>query len=114
MTLRDIQALLGGRLLTAGTIPDAECPRIFASDLMSDVLAFMDSGSILITGLVNPHVVRTASLVDASAIVIVQGKRPDLGTVAEADRNHLPIIATECSMFETCSRISRSLDGVRR
>ncbi len=81
---------------------------------MSDVLAFMDSGSILITGLVNAHVIRTARLVDAAGIVLVQGKRPDPGTVAEAGRSNVPLIATKCSMYEACSRISRAFQGVPR
>jgi predicted transcriptional regulator len=114
MTLRDIQSLLGGEVLSVGTGLDTDCLKVFASDLMSDVLAFMDSGSVLLTGLVNPHVVRTACLVDAAAIVVVQGKRPAPNVLEEAGRNRLPIIATGCSMFEACSRISRSLDGAPR
>lgn len=113
MTLQDIRALLGGELLTAGVSLDDECVQVFASDLMSDVLAFMDPGSVLITGLVNTHVVRTARLVDVKAIVLVEGKRPDVEVVAEARRNNVPIIATGCSMFEACGRISRSLPGAR-
>ena len=113
MTLQDIRALLGGELLTPGVSLDEECAQVFASDLMSDVLAFMDPGSVLVTGLVNTHVVRTARLVEVKAIIIVQGKRPDREVVAEAGRNNVPIIATCFSMFETCSRISRSLPGDR-
>ena len=113
MTLQDIRALLGGELLTVGVSLDDECAQVFASDLMSDVLAFMDPGSVLVTGLVNAHVVRTARLVDVKAIILVEGKRPDGQVVAEASRNHVPIIATGCSMFEACSRISRSLPGAR-
>lgn len=113
MTLQEIRTLLGGELLTQGMDLAAECGKVFASDLMSDVLAFMDPGSVLLTGLVNAHVVRTARLVEAKAIIVVQGKRPDTTVVAEALRNNVPIIATGCSMFEACSRISRSLPGNR-
>ncbi len=113
MTLQDIRALLGGELLTSGLSLGAECSRVFASDLMSDVLAFMDPGSLLLTGLVNAHVVRTARLVDVQGIVVVQGKRPDPAVVAEAKQNNVPIIATSCSMFEACARISRSLGANR-
>jgi predicted transcriptional regulator len=105
--------LLGGELLTQGVDLEAECIKVFASDLMSDVLAFSEPGSILMTGLVNAHVVRTAHLVEVKAIIVVQGKRPDTAVVAEALRNNVPIIATGCSMFEACSRISRFLPGNR-
>jgi predicted transcriptional regulator len=113
MTLQDIRTLLGGELLTPGLDLDTGCSKVFASDLMSDVLAFSEPGSILMTGLVNAHVVRTARLVEVKAIIVVQGKRPDTAVVAEALRNNVPIIATSCSMFEACSRISRSLPGNR-
>ncbi len=108
LTLKEIQDLLGGELLTPGTCLEGLCVKIFASDLMSDVLAFMDPGSVLLTGLVNAHVVRTAHLAEAVAVVIVQGKRPERSVVEEAGRNNVPIIATGCSMFEACARISRS------
>jgi predicted transcriptional regulator len=108
MKLREVLSLLGGELLTPGISLETECSKVFASDLMSDVLAFTEPGSLLMTGLVNSHVVRTACLVDATAIVIVQGKRPDMKVVDEARENNLPIISTGCSMFEACSRISRS------
>ncbi len=113
MTLQEIRMLLGGELLTQGVNLEAECGKVFASDLMSDVLAFMDPGSVLLTGLVNTHVVRTARLVEVKAIIVVQGKRPDMDVVAEALRNNVPIIATGCSMFEACARISQSLPGSR-
>jgi len=108
MTLKEVQTLLGGELLTQGLNLEAPCHKVFASDMMSDVLAFTDPGSILLTGLVTPHVVRTAHLADVMAIVLVQGKKPAPEVVAEAVKNSIPIIATGCSMFEACSRISRS------
>jgi predicted transcriptional regulator len=108
MTLRQILILVEGQLLTPGMNLETECSKVFASDLMSDVLAFMDPGSVLLTGLANSHVVRTACLVDIKAIIIVQGKRPDREVVDEAKQNNLPVISTPFSMFEACSRISRS------
>lgn len=114
LTLREIQHLLSGELLTPEMNLEMECSKIFASDLMSDVLAFMDPGSVLVTGLVNHHVVRTARLADVTAIVFVQGKRPDARVMEEARLHKLPIISTTCSMFEACSIISRSFPGSGR
>ena len=109
MTLRDVQTLLEGELLTPGATLEIEFSGVFASDLMSDVLAFMNPRGILLTGQVNAHVVRTARLVEVAGIVVIQGKRPDAKVVGEAGENEVPIIATACSMFEACSRISRVL-----
>ena len=109
LTLKDVQSLLSGELLTSGMNLEKECSKIFASDMMSDVLAFSDPESVLVTGLITSHVVRTACLADVSAIVLVQGKRPEPKVIDEARVRNLPIISTACSMFEVCSRISRSL-----
>jgi len=114
MTLREIQASLSGELLTPGVNLDIECPKLFASDLMSDVLAFIQPGSVLITGLANAHVVRTSFLVNVKAVIIVQGKRPDVTVIDEARENNLPVISTRCSMFDACSRISRFLPEENR
>ena len=108
LTLKGIMTELDGELLTPGSDLEAECAKFFASDLMSDVLAFIKPGSILMTGLVNSHVVRTARLVEVTAIVIVQGKRPDRKVIDEARENRVPIIVTGCSMFEACSRVAGS------
>jgi predicted transcriptional regulator len=108
MTLKGIMTELDGELLTPGMNLEAECAKLFASDLMSDVLAFIKPGSILMTGLVNSHVVRTARLVEVTAIVVVQGKRPDRKVIDEAREYRVPIIATGCSMFEACSRVAGS------
>jgi predicted transcriptional regulator len=110
-TLREISDLLGGEILTPGMDLEIECARIFASDLMSDVLAFMDPGAVLLTGLINFHVVRTARLAEAAAIVIVQGKRPDGDVVTEAGRHRVPVISTGFSMFDSCAKLSRAFDG---
>jgi predicted transcriptional regulator len=107
LNLRELQRLLGGELLTPEMNLETECSKIFASDLMSDVLAFMHPGSVLVTGLVNAHAVRTACLADVAAIVYIQGKRPDATVMEEAVRRGLPIMTTRCSMFEACSLISK-------
>ena len=105
-SLNEITSLLGGERLTPGTGLETECTKVFASDLMSDVLAYMEPASVLLTSLANFHAVRTACLLDAAALVIVHGKRPDAKVVEEARANNLPVITTGLSMFEACSRIS--------
>lgn len=106
IVLQDVLALLEGELLTPGSPLDVECPRIFASDLMSDVLTSAEPGSLLLTGLANAHVVCTCSLADLAAIVFVQGKRPDAVVVGQARSKNLPLIATKMSMFEACGRLA--------
>ena len=106
IVLKDILALLDGELLTAGNCLEVECPRVFASDLMSDVLTSAEPGSLLLTGLANGHVVCTCSVADLAAVVFVQGKRPDADVVCQARSKNLPLIATKLSMFDACSTLA--------
>jgi len=107
MILKDVLALVKGEFLTPEMDLGIECPGIFASDLMSDVLTFINPGSVLLTGLINSHVVRTASLTDVMAIVFVQGKRPEMEVIDEAREMNLPLISTQLSMFDACSKLAQ-------
>jgi predicted transcriptional regulator len=106
IVLKDVLALLDGELLTPGSPLETACPKVFASDLMSDVLTSAEPGSLLLTGLANSHVVCTCSVADLAAVVFVQGKRPAPEVVEQARSKNLPLIATKMPMFEACSRIA--------
>ena len=105
MNLKEALELLEGTLLTSECDLGLEFTRVFASDLMSDVLAFMDAGTLLITGLVNTHVVCTAGLAEAAAVVFVQGKQPSAQVLDQARANKLPLLSTPLPMFEACARM---------
>ncbi len=106
MKLHEIISVVEGKLVFAeGVDPDMEIVCAAASDLMSDVLAFAESGSVLLTGLVNPQVVRTAEMADILAIVFVRGKQPPEETVDLAREGNLPLVTTAHPMFEVCGRL---------
>jgi hypothetical protein len=111
IVLKDVLALLDGELLTPDICLEIACPKIFASDLMSDVLTSAEPGSLLLTGLANAHVVCTCSVADLAAVVFVQGKRPDAEAIGQARAKNLPLIATKVPMFEACSRIAGRARG---
>jgi len=75
------------------------------ADLMSDVLAFTHAGTLLLTGLTNPQVVRTAEMAGINAIVFVRGKVPPAETIALAKEKDIPLMATRYTMYETCGRL---------
>lgn len=110
IALKDVLALLEGELLTSPTSPEAAFRKVFASDLMSDVLASAEPGALLVTGLANNHVVSTCAVADLAGIVFVQGKRPAPEVVSQAQARALPLIATKMSMFEACSRMAGHLE----
>lgn len=76
-----------------------------AADLMSDVLAFARPDSLLLTGLINPQVVRTAEMAGIRAIVFVRGKRPPAETVRLAEEVGIPLLCTRYTMYEACGRL---------
>ena len=105
MTLREIADLLDARILAGEKHLDTEVKTAFAADLMSDVLAFAKPGSVMITGLTNPQIIRIASIVDNSAILIVRGKIPPDETITLAEELDIPVLSTKYIMFETSGKL---------
>ena len=87
-----------------------------ASDLISDILSLRGPGSLLLTGLTNTQVIRTAEILDFVAICFVRGKRPQPETIRLAEEKGIPLLATSHLMFEACGLLySRGLPaGTRR
>ncbi len=75
------------------------------SDLLSDVLAFTRPHSLLLTGLTNPQVVRTAEVAELAAVCFVRGKEPEEETVNLAAGSGIPLLRTRLPMFESCGRL---------
>ncbi len=102
MKLGKLVELINGRILTEKYSEDTEIAGAMGADLMSDVLASIRPEAVLITGLCNPQVVRTALIADLRAIIFVRGKNPALETIKLADEEGLPLIMTEIGMFDAC------------
>ena len=79
-----------------------EFSEAYGADLLSDVLAFAKSKTLLLTGLVNNQAVRTAEMLDLGAIIVVRGKKVDQQTIDLARECNIPLIRTEKTMFESC------------
>ena len=102
MKLGKLVELINGRILTENYSEDTEIAGAMGADLMSDVLASIRPEAVLITGLCNPQVVRTALIADLRAIIFIRGKNPALETIKLADEENLPLIMTEFGMFDAC------------
>ena len=105
MNIRDLIRILDGTLITQPSNLSKEIKGGFGADLMSDVLASIQPEAVLMTGLCNPQVVRTAQMADVSAIVLVRGKNPPIETIRLANEELLPLISTPYGMFEACGRL---------
>ncbi len=108
MRLRDVISITQARTLTPDYVADDEAQCGFASDLMSDVLRFDLSQGLLVSGLANPQVVRTAEMADVTAILMVRGKVPPSETLEVAAQVGIPMFATDYTMFEACGKLFAS------
>jgi predicted transcriptional regulator len=108
MTLEDVRRILEAEVIYGADLHKVDVHMGCGADLMSDVLAFTKTGSLLLTGLTNTQVVRTAEMADVRGICFVRGKTPPAETINLATRNKLPLLATRLPMFESCGRLYHS------
>jgi predicted transcriptional regulator len=105
LKLSEVKEILDADVIVGGDKLDMEVKTAFGADLMSDVLAFAKGGSILLTGLTNSQVIRTADILDIAAIVLVRGKKPSTETIDLAKELKIPILTTKYILFETAGRL---------
>ena len=107
MILEDVRKILEAEVIVGNDLMNKDVAMACGSDLMSDVLAFVRQGALLLTGLTNPQVVRTAEMADLQAICFVRGKKPGRDTIEIAEAKDIPLLATSLPMFESCGRLYR-------
>lgn len=105
MKLEEIKNILKAQVIVAPEDPQMEIKMACGCDLMSDVLAFTKEESLLLTGLTNLQVIRTAEIANIKALVFVRGKEPDRETIALAMEKKIPILLTDLPMYEACGRL---------
>lgn len=108
MNIKDLLPFLDGKLLTTKSNLNREVKGAFAADLMSDVLASIQPEAVLVTGLCNPQVIRTAQMADVAAIILVRGKTPPEETINLANQEEIPFISTPYGMFEVSGRLFKA------
>lgn len=102
MSVADIIKLLNATVICGEEYVQREVHNACGSDMMSDVLAYVKDQSVLLTGLVNPQVIRTADMMDMVCVVFVRGKEPDAAMIELANERHLVLLKTDCRMFSAC------------
>jgi len=107
MKLADLVNLLDGTVVTDTSLDDYEVAGAMSADLMSDVLASIRPESVLLTGLCNPQVVRTALIADIRAIVFIRGKNPAQETINIANEENIPLITTNYGLYEASGILYR-------
>ena len=117
MKLSQIVETLEAKVLTGNDLLEKDIDTCGASDLMSDILAGLSEGCILLTGLTTVQVIRTAMVAGVGAVVFVRGKTPPQEVIELAEKQGLPLISSPYSMFVSCGRLHAcnltGLDGKR-
>lgn len=102
MKIADIVATLEARVLIGEDKLDTEVYSACCSDLMSDVLAFVNEKTVLLTGLTNIQVIRTAEMLDLKCLIFARGKVPQMDVLAQAEELGLVVMTAPKTMF-TCA-----------
>lgn len=114
MKITTIAEILKADVLCGEELLEKEVYSACGSDMMSDVLAFVKDQAVLLTGLVNPQVVRTAEMMDMHCIVFVRGKRPDENIISLAKSKDIVILTTKHRMYSSCGLLySNGLNGTK-
>jgi len=111
MQLSIAKEILNAQILTGETekqLSDVELLSACGSDLMSDVLAFVKHQGMLLTGLVNPQVIRTAEMMDICAICFVRGKKPGDDIVQLAKERNLILLTTDFPLYIACGKLYKN------
>ena len=105
MRIDEIAALLEAQTYTVGHDADIDIRSACGADLMSDVMAFSKENAMMITGLMNPQVIRTAEMMDIRVVVFVRGKKTQEAIVALAEEKGIAVLSTTLPMFATCGKL---------
>ncbi len=105
MTIGEIKELLKAEVVCGEEDIDKEVYSACGSDMMSDVLAYVKDQAVLLTGLVNPQVVRTAEMMDMVCIVFVRSKTPTEEMIKLARMSNIVLMKTNKRMYEACGKL---------
>jgi len=102
MKISAIKELLGAGIICGADNLEKDVYSACGSDMMSDVLAYVKDQAVLLTGLVNSQVIRTAEMMDMICIVFVRNKRPTEEMIALAEECGMVMLSTDKRMYEAC------------
>lgn len=102
MKISQMQQLLAAKVLCCKENLEHEIHSACGCDLMSDVLAFVKDQAVLLTGLVNPQVIRTAEMMDMICVVFVRSKVPTQEMIDLARESGIVLMVSDKRLYEAC------------
>lgn len=112
MKISEIVKLLDAKIVYGEEFIDREVNSACGSDMMSDVLAFVKNQAVLITGLCNPQVIRTAEMMDMQCVLFVRGKMPNEDMMRVATQKNIVLLSTPIRMYCACGMLYKAGLGV--
>ena len=113
MKISTIKELLDADVVCNGDMLSHDVFSACGSDMMSDVLAYVKNQAVLLTGLVNSQVIRTAEMMDMVCIVFVRSKQPTPDMITLAEASGLVVMTTRMRMYEACGKLyANGLNGL--
>ena len=114
MKISTIKELLNAEVLCGESLVENDVHSACGSDMMSDVLAYVKDQAVLLTGLVNLQVIRTAQMMDMVCVVFVRSKRPTAEMIEIAEECGLVVLATDKRMYDACGMLYSNGLGVAK
>ena len=108
MKISRVAELLGADVVCCADKVESEVHSACGSDMMSDVLAFVKDQAVLLTGLVNPQVIRTAEMMDMRCVVFVRSKQPSEAMIDLAKESGIVVLTSKLRMYEACGVLYES------
>ena len=105
MKIKEIREILDAKVICGEDFLDRDVFSACGSDMMSDVLAYVKDQSVLLTGLVNSQVIRTAEMMDMVCIVFVRSKQPSAEMSELAQESGIALLATDLRLYEACGKL---------
>lgn len=105
MKISEIKDLLNADILCGADGLDKDVCSACGCDMMSDVLAYVKDQAVLLTGLVNSQVIRTAEMMDMVCIVFVRSKKPTPDMIELAEDSGMVVLSTDMRLYEACGKL---------
>ncbi len=109
MNINEIAKTVSAEILFESDVcRDKDIQFAVAADLMSEVMIGTVDGSLIVTGLMNPQVIRTAEMMNASAVLFVRGKKIPEQVMDLAKDREVTVLSSSCTMFDACGKLYES------
>jgi hypothetical protein len=111
MTFLDIIEQLPAHVINKGAdFPGEPIEHVVASDLMSDVLVTDLENTLIVTSLASEQTIRTADIVGARGVLLVNDKNPQMAMKKIAEKQGMTVLSTPLSMFQACVALGKLLE----